>query len=146
MDDEDQSRSTIANDLANSTIGYLDAVVLAGSGKSPEQRLELTDVEKYAANIMMMIAVSRFANYFQKNPSEVHLIALAKFWKGIYSDEEIMSLQNDMIDEFNSLLINDKDVLENIGDIFWELGQKHNVKLAEELGGIYRMWVEELST
>jgi len=145
-DVEDQDRLLLAYGLAKSTAGYLDTIILAGSGKDREQRMKLTDIEKYAANIMMMVAANRIANYFHQNPSVVHLLTLGQFWKGIYDAEEIASLQNAMIDEFNRLLVSDKDVLENIGDIFWQLGQTHDVKLVEKLGGIYRMWVDELST
>lgn len=144
-DEEDQGKGLLAYDLAKSIAIYFDTIVLVGSGKTIEQRIELTDVEKYAANIMMIIAANRVANYFHQNPTVVHLAILVNFWKDIYSAEELPSLQNEIIEEFNGLLLTDKEVLENISNIFWELGQRHDIKLVEQLGEIYRMWVEKLS-
>jgi len=144
MGEEEWNNTIIANDLAKATAGYMGSVVLVASGKGSDQRGELSDIEKYAANIMLMIAVNKVANYFNQDPSVIHLLALANFWEGVYSHEEIMTLQNMMIDEFNNLLANDRDVLENIANLFMELSQEHDIKLVEQLGGIFRMWIESL--
>jgi len=139
MDEEERGYRRIAYYLAKSITCYLDAVVALDSGKGPEQRLELSDNEIYAANIMLIIAVNKVSMGFQQNPSVVHLLALAEFWKGIYSDEQIKSLQNEMNDKFNCLLVNDKEILETIGNLFCGLGQDNDAKLVEELAGIYRL-------
>jgi hypothetical protein len=138
MNKEEQGYSRIAYYLAKSTTCYLDAVVAAESGKGPEQRQELSDKQIYAANIMLIIAVNKVSMVFQQNPSVVHLLALEEFWKGIYSHEQINSLQIEMNDKFNCLLENDKDILETIGNLFCGLGQNNDAKLLEELVGIYR--------
>ena len=138
MNKEEQGYSRIAYYLAKSTTCYLDAVVAAESGKGPEQRQELSDKQIYAANIMLIIAVNKVSMVFQQNPSVVHLLALEEFWKGIYSYEQINSLQIEMNDKFNCLLENDKDILETIGNLFCGLGQNNDAKLLEELVGIYR--------
>jgi len=138
MNKEEQGYSRIAYYLAKSTTCYLDAVVAAESGKGPEQRQELSDKQIYAANIMLIIAVNKVSMVFQQNPSVVHLLALEEFWKGIYSHEQINSLQIEMNDKFNCLLENDKDTLETIGNLFCGLGQNNDAKLLEELVGIYR--------
>jgi hypothetical protein len=44
MDEEERGYSRIAYYLAKSTTRCLDAVVVAESGKGPEQRLELNDI------------------------------------------------------------------------------------------------------
>ena len=139
MYEEERVYSRIAYYLAKSTACYLDAVVAVESGKGPEQRQELSDSEIYAANIMLIIAVNKVSMVFQQNPSVVHLLALAQFWNGIYSDEQIKSLQNEMNDKFNCLLVNDKEILETIGNLFCGLGQDNDAKLVEELAGIYRL-------
>ena len=138
MNKEEQGYSRIAYYLAKSTTCYLDAVVAAESGKGPEQRQELSENQIYAANIMLIIAVNKVSMVFQQNPSVVHLLALEEFWKGIYSHEQINSLQIEMNDKFNCLLENDKDILETIGNLFCGLGQNNDAKLLEELVGIYR--------
>jgi hypothetical protein len=145
MNKEEQGYSRIAYYLAKSTTCYLDAVVAVESGKGPEQRQELSDKQIYAANIMLIIAVNKVSMVFQQNPSVVHLLALAQFWNGIYSDEQIKSLQNEMNDKFNCLRVNDKDVLETIGNLFSGLGQHNAAKLVEELVGIYHLWVKNLA-
>ena len=139
MYEEERVYSRIAYYLAKSTTCYLDAVVAIESGKGPEQRQELSDSEIYAANIMLIIAVNTVSMNFQQNPSVVHLLALEEFWKGIYGDEQIKSLQNEMNDKFNCLLVNDKTILETIGNLFCGLGQDNDAKLVEELAGIYRL-------
>jgi hypothetical protein len=144
MDEEEQDYSRIAYHLAKSTTCYLDAVVAVESGKGPEQRLELSDNEIYVANIMLIIAVNKISLGFEQNPSVVHMLALEEFWKGIYSDEQIKSLHNEMNNKFNCLLVNDKDVLEAIGNLFCELGQDNDAQLVGELVGIYRLWVKNL--
>ncbi len=138
MNEQEQGYSRIAYYLAKSTTCYLDAVVAVESGKGPEQRLELSDNQIYAANIMLIIAVNKVSMVFQQNPSVVHLLALEQFWKGIYSYEQIKSLQIEMNDKFNCLLENDKDILETIGNLFCGFGQNNDAKLLEELAGIYR--------
>ena len=138
MNEQEQGYSRIAYYLAKSTKCYLDAVVAAESGKGPEQRLELSDSEIYAANIMLIIAANKVSMVFQQNPSVVHLLALEEFWKGIYSYEQIKSLQIEMNNKFNYLLENHKDTLEIIGNLFCGLGQNNDAKLLEELVGIYR--------
>jgi len=145
MNKEEQGYSRIAYYLAKSTACYLDAVVAVESGKGPEQRQELSDSEIYAANIMLIIAVNKVSMVFQQNPSVVHLLALAQFWNGIYRDEQIKSLRNEMNDKFNCLRVNDKDVLETIGNLFSGLGQDNDAKLVEELVEIYRLWVKNLA-
>ncbi len=145
MDEGKRGYSRIAYHLAKSTTCYLNAVVAVESGKGREQRLELSDNEIYAASIMLIIAVNKVSIVFQQNPSVVHLLALAQFWKGIYSDEQIKSLQNEMNDKFNCLLVNNKDVLETIGNLFTGLGQDNDAKLVEELVEIYRLWVKNLA-
>ena len=87
---------------------------------------------------MLIIAANKVSMVFQQNPSVVHLLALEEFWKGIYSYEQINSLQIEMNDKFNCLLENDKDTLETIGNLFCGLGQNNDAKLLEELVGIYR--------
>ena len=144
MNKEEQGYSRIAYYLAKSTACYLDAVVAVESGKGPEQRQELSDSEFYAANIMLIIAVNKISMDFQQNPFVVHLLALEQFWKGIYSDEQIKSLQNEMNDIFNCLLVNHKDVLETIGNHFCGLGQDNDAKLVEELVEIYHLWIKSL--
>jgi hypothetical protein len=144
MDEEEQGYSRIAYHLAKSTTCYLDAVVAVGSGKGPEQRLELSDNEIYAVNIMLIIAVNKIPRDFQQNPSVVHMLALEEFWNGIYSDEQIKFLHNEMNNKFNGLLVNDNDVLETIGNLFSGLGQDNDAGLVEELVGIYRLWVKNL--
>ncbi len=139
MYEEERVYSRIAYYLAKSTTCYLDAVVAIESGKGPEQRRELSDSEIYAANIMLIIAVNRVSMNFQQNPSVVHLLALEEFWKGIYSDEQIKSLQNEMNDKFNCLLVNDKTILETIGNLFCGLGQNDDAKIVEKLAEIYRL-------
>ena len=139
MYEEERVYSRIAYYLAKSTTCYLDAVVAIESGKGPEQRRELGDSEIYAANIMLIIAVNRVSMNFQQNPSVVHLSALEEFWKGIYSDEQIKSLQNEMNDKFNCLLVNDKTILETIGNLFCGLGQNDDAKIVEKLVEIYRL-------
>ena len=139
MYEEERVYSRIAYYLAKSTTCYLDAVVAIESGKGPEQRRELGDSEIYAANIMLIIAVNRVSMNFQQNPSVVHLLALEEFWKGIYSDEQIKSLQNEMNDKFNCLLVNDKTILETIGNLFCGLGQNDDAKIVEKLVEIYRL-------
>ncbi|MGB5536658.1 MAG: hypothetical protein WBN08_12245 [Thiogranum sp.] len=139
MYEEERVYSRIAYYLAKSTTCYLDAVVAIESGKGPEQRRELSDSEIYAANIMLIIAVNRVSMNFQQNPSVVHLLALEEFWKGIYSDEQIKSLQNEMNDKFNCLLVNDKTILETIGNLFCGLGQNDDAKIVEKLVEIYRL-------
>ena len=136
---KNESTNRIAYYLAKSTTCYLDAVVAIESGKGPEQRRELSDSEIYAANIMLIIAVNRVSMNFQQNPSVVHLLALEEFWKGIYSDEQIKSLQNEMNDKFNCLLVNDKTILETIGNLFCGLGQNDDAKIVEKLVEIYRL-------
>jgi len=118
MNKEEQGYSRIAYYLAKSTTCYLDAVVAAESGKGPEQRQELSDKQIYAANIMLIIAVNKISRDFQQNPSVVHMLALEEFWNGIYSDEQIKFLHNEMNNKFNGLLVNDKNVLETIGNLF----------------------------
>lgn len=144
MDEEERGYSRIAYHLAKSTTCYLDAVVAVGSGKGPEQRLELSDNEIYAANIMLIIAVNKVSMDFEQNPSVVHMLALEEFWNGIYSDEQIKSLHIEMNNKFNCLLVNDKNVLETIGNLFSGLGQDNDAGLVEELVGIYRLWVKNL--
>ena len=144
MDEEEQGYSRIAYHLAKSTTCYLDAVVAVGSGKGPEQRLELSDNEIYAANIMLIIAVNKVSMVFEQNPSVVHMLALEEFWNGIYSDEQIKFLHNEMNNKFNGLLVNDNDVLETIGNLFSGLGQDNDAKLVEELVEIYRLWIKSL--
>ncbi|MGB5297716.1 MAG: hypothetical protein WBN48_03195 [Thiogranum sp.] len=139
MYEEERVYSRIAYYLAKSTTCYLDAVVAIESGKGPEQRRELSDSEIYAANIMLIIAVNRVSMNFQQNPSVVHLLALEEFWKGIYSDEQIKSLQTEMNDKFNCLLVNDKTILETIGNLFCGLGQNDDAKIVEKLVEIYRL-------
>jgi len=139
MYEEERVYSRMAYYLAKSTTCYLDAVVAIESGKGPEQRRELSDSEIYAANIMLIIAVNRVSMNFQQNPSVVHLLALEEFWKGIYSDEQIKSLQNEMNDKFNCLLVNDKTILETIGNLFCGLGQNDDAKIVEKLVEIYRL-------
>ena len=139
MYEEERVYSRIAYYLAKSTTCYLDAVVAIESGKGPEQRQELSDSEIYAANIMLIIAVNTVSMNFQQNPSVVHLLALEEFWKGIYSDEQIKSLQNEMNDKFNCLLVNDKTILETIGNLFCGLGQNDDAKIVEKLVEIYRL-------
>lgn len=139
MYEEERVYSRIAYYLAKSTTCYLDAVVAIESGKGPEQRRELGDSEIYAANIMLIIAVNRVSMNFQQNPSVVHLLALEEFWKGICSDEQIKSLQNEMNDKFNCLLVNDKTILETIGNLFCGLCQNDDAKIVEKLVEIYRL-------
>jgi len=139
MYEEERVYSRIAYYLAKSTTCYLDAVVAIESGKGPEQRRELSDSEIYAANIMLIIAVNTVSMNFQQNPSVVHLLALEEFWKGIYGDEQIKSLQNEMNDKFNCLLVNDKTILETIGNLFCGLGQNDDAKIVEKLVEIYRL-------
>ena len=139
MYEEERVYSRIAYYLAKSTTCYLDAVVAIESGKGPEQRQELSDSEIYAANIMLIIAVNTVSMNFQQNPSVVHLLALEEFWKGIYGDEQIKSLQNEMNDKFNCLLVNDKTILETIGNLFCGLGQNDDAKIVEKLVEIYRL-------
>ncbi|MGB5727354.1 MAG: hypothetical protein WBM52_09090 [Thiogranum sp.] len=139
MYEEERVYSRIAYYLAKSTTCYLDAVVAIESGKGPEQRRELSDSEIYAANIMLIIAVNRVSMNFQQNPSVVHLLALEEFWKGIYSAEQIKSLQNEMNDKFNCLLVYDKTILETIGNLFCGLGQNDDAKIVEKLVEIYRL-------
>jgi len=145
MGEEKRGYSRIAYHLAKSTTCYLHAVVALASGKGREQRQELSDSEFYAANIMLIIAVNKVSMVFQQNPSVVHLLALAQFWNGIYRDEQIKSLRNEMNDKFNCLRVNDKDVLETIGNLFSGLGQDNDAKLVEELVEIYRLWVKNLA-
>jgi len=88
---------------------------------------------------MLIIAVNKVSMDFQQNASVVHLLALEEFWKGIYSDEQIESLQNEMNDKFNCLLVNDKTILETIGNLFCGLGQNDDAKIVEKLAEIYRL-------
>jgi len=144
MDEEEPDYSRIAYHLAKSTSCYLDAVVAVASGKGREQRLELNNSERYAANIMLTIAANKNSSDFQQNPSVVHLLALEEFWRGFYSDEQLKSLQNEMKDKCNGLLVNNTDVLETVSNLFSELDQHNNIKSVEELAGIYHLWIKNL--
>ena len=146
MNKEEQGYSRIAYYLAKSTTCYLDAVVAVESGKGPEQRQELSDSEFYAANIMLIIAVNKISMDYQQNPSVVHSLALEEFWNSIYSEEQLKSLQNEMNNRYSDLLINSPDVLEAVGNVFSELGQHDDIKLVDELAGVYNLWVKILDT
>jgi hypothetical protein len=145
MDEEERDYSKIAYHLAKSTSCYLGGVVALASGKGPEQKLELNNSEIYAANLMLTIAANKISMDYLQNPSVVHLLALEEFWKDIYSDEQIKSLQIEMNDKFNCWLVSNKDILETVGNLFSGLGQHNDPKLIEELVGIYHLWVENLS-
>jgi len=83
MDEGKRGYSRIAYHLAKSTTCYLNAVVAVESGKGREQRLELSDNEIYAANIMLIIAVNKVSIVFQQNPSAVHYAHIVlddRFW------------------------------------------------------------------
>ena len=49
-----------------------------------------------------------------------------------------------MNDKYSGLLVNSDDILETVGDLFSELGQHDDIKLVEQLAGIYHLWVENL--
>jgi hypothetical protein len=144
MADKERNHSRIAYHLAKSTSAYLTAVVAVESGKGQEQRMELSDNEVYAANIMLIIAVNTLSIDYQQNPSVVHSLALEDFWNGIYSDAQVKSLQNEMNDKYNGLLVNSSDMLETVGNLFSEFGQHDDIKLVDELAGIYHLWVNNL--
>jgi len=93
MDEEERDCSRVAYHLAKSTSCYLDAIVALESGKGRAQRLQLNDSEIYAANIMLTIAAKKLSMIFLQDTSMVHLLTLEEFWKDIYSDEQIRSLQ-----------------------------------------------------
>jgi len=106
--------------------------------------MELSDNEAYAANIMLMIAVNTLSIDYQQNPSVVHSLALEDFWNGIYRDAQVESLQIEMNDKYNGLLLNSSDMLETVGNLFSEFGQHDDIKLVEELAEIYHLWVNNL--
>ena len=146
MDKDERAYSRIAYHLAKSTSCYLTAVVALGSAKGQEQGLELSDNEIYAANIMLIIAVNKISMDYQQNPSVVHSLALEEFWNSIYSEEQLKSLQNEMNNRYSDLLIKSPDVLEAVGNVFSELGQHDDIKLVDELAGVYNLWVKILDT
>ena len=113
MADKERNHSRIAYHLAKSTSAYLTAVVAVESGKGQGQRMELSDNEVYAANIMLIIAVNKLSIDYQQKPSVVHSLALEDFWNGIYSDAQVKSLQIEMNDKYNGLLVNSSDILES---------------------------------
>ena len=106
--------------------------------------MELSDNEAYAANIMLIIAVNTLSIDYQQNPSVVHSLALEYFWNGIYSDAQVKSLKIEMNDKYSGLLVNSDDILETVGDLFSGLGQHDDIKLVEQLAGIYHLWVENI--
>jgi len=76
----------------------------------------------------------------------VHSLALEEFWNSIYSEEQLKSIQNEMNNRYSDLLINSPDVLEAVGNGFSELGQHDDIKLVDELAGVYNLWVKILDT
>ena len=142
MADKERYCSRIAYHLAKSTSAYLTAVVSVESGKGPEQKQELSDSEIYAANIMLVIAVNKISMDYQQITSVVHSLALEDFWNGIYSDTHIKSFQNEMNNKYNGLLVNNRDIVETVGNLFSELGQYDDLKTVEELADIYYLWVK----
>ena len=106
--------------------------------------MELSDNEVYAANIMLLIAVNKLSIDYQQKPSVVHSLALEDFWNRIYSDEQVKSLQIEMNDKYNGLLVNSSDMLETVGNLFSEFGRHDDIKLVEELAAIYHLWVKNL--
>lgn len=145
-DKDERDYCRIAYHLAKSTSCYLTAVVALGSAKGQEQSLELSDNEIYAANMMLIIAVNKISMDYQQNPSVVHSLALEEFWNSIYSEEQLKSIQNEMNNRYSELLINSPDVLEAVGNVFSELGQHDDIKLVDELAGVYNLWVKILDT
>lgn len=146
MDKDERAYCRIAYHLAKSTSCYLTAVVALGSAKGQAQSLELSDNEIYVANMMLTIAVNKISMDYQQNPSVVHSLALEEFWNSIYSEEQLKSLQNEMNNRYSDLLINSPDVLEAVGNVFSELGQHDDIKLVDELAGVYNLWVKILDT
>ena len=146
MDKDERAYSRIAYHLAKSTSCYLTAVVALGSAKGQEQGLELSDNEIYTANMMLTIAVNKISMDYQQNPFVVHSLALEEFWNSIYSEEQLKSLQNEMNNRYSDLLIKSPDVLEAVGNVFSELGQHDDIKLVDELAGVYNLWVKILDT
>jgi hypothetical protein len=142
MDEQERGECIVAYYLARSISCYLGAIVLAESGKGPDQRLDLSDSEKYAANMMLTTVVSQVSKDFRQDPFEVHLLALAEFWGDVYSYEDMKSLQVELIDECSDLLAADNSFFCGIGSQFWNLSQRNDADFFEELGGVYRLWVE----
>jgi len=146
MDKDERAYSRIAYHLAKSTSCYLTAVVVVESGKMQGQRLELSGNEIYAANIMLVIAANKISLDYQLNSSVVYSLAFEEFWNGIYCDEHIKYCQNEMNDRYNGLLVNSRDTVETVGNIFSELGQHDDLKSVKELADIYHSWVKYLTS
>jgi hypothetical protein len=72
----------------------------------------------------------------------VHSLALEDFWNGIYSETHIKSFQNEMNNKYNGLLVNNRDIVETVGNLFSELGQYDDLKTVEKLADIYYLWVK----
>mgnify|MGYP003572354672 FL=1 len=146
MAEEPQDYSRISYHLAKSISCYLTAVVVVESGKMQGQRLELSDNEIYAANIMLLIAANKISLDYQLNASVVYSLAFEEFWNGIYCDEHIKSCQNEMNASYNGLLVNSRDTVETVGNLFSELGQHDDLKSVKELADIYHSWVKYLTS
>jgi hypothetical protein len=110
------------------------------------QRLELSDNEIYAANIMLLIAANKISLDYQLNASVVYSLAFEDFWNGIYCDERKKYFQNEMNDKYNGLLVNSRDTVETVGNLFSELGQHDDLKSVKELADIYHSWVKYLTS
>ena len=137
MDEEERDCSRVAYHLAKSTSCYLDAIVALESGKGRAQRLQLNDSEICAANIMLTIAANKLSTFFLQDTSMVHLLTLEEFWKDIYSDEQIRSLQIEMNEKFNRWRTNNKKTLETVENHFSELGQHNDAEFVGKLVLIY---------
>lgn len=142
MDEQERGDCIIAYYLARSISCYLGAIVLAESGKGSNQRLELGDNEKYAANMMLTAVVSQVSRDFKQDPFEVHLLTLAEFWGDTYSYAEMKLLQVELVDECSDLLADDDGFFCGIGNRFWHLSQHNDADFFEELGSTYRLWVD----
>ena len=146
MAEEPRDYSRISYHLAKSISCYLTAVVVVESGTMQGQRLELSDNEIYAANNMLLIAANKISLDYQLNSSVVYSLAFEEFWNGISCDEHTKYFQNEMNEKYNGLLVNSRDTVETVGNIFSELGQHDDLKSVKELADIYHSWVKYLTS
>ena len=146
MAEEPRDCSRISYHLARSISCYLTAVVVVESGKMQGQRLELSDNEIYAANIMLVIAANKISLDYQLDSSVVYSLAFEEFWNGINSYKDIKFFQYEMNDKYVGLLVNSRDTIETVGNLFSELGQHDDLKSVKELADIYHSWVKYLTS
>lgn len=143
-----QTEYKLAQDRSEDIVNLIYTVALMGSGYGNGELNKLDVVQRYVANMMLKIGSVWHAKQGDVSEPVMHLFALHNLWQELYTEDEIETLQREIIELYNSEVETNPDLFVTAGGIILEFfnteaTSKRQKQIFSDLTELFSIWVKD---